>query len=210
MAIGNIVYRWVAEHRGFMGQITERFLPYRKVKTKAGVLGSLAAVLFFYVATSFNVHGLPQVTQAVPHHVDKIARLARIDQRWDMFAPYPLTTSSYMLIPGQLRNGEQVDLYKLTSSQPNWQPPERYYPLYEDYRWRKYLGRVDSHQNNEVRSALGSYYCRVWNNESRYRETQLATLEIYTVKAQTNINGVPKEVTSRRIWRHWCFAEFAE
>jgi len=210
MWLGNTVYRWVAENRGFMSQLTERFLPYRAMPAKPGMLGSLVALLFFYVVTSFNVHGLPQVAAAMPYHVDKIARITRLDQRWDMFAPFPLTLSSYWLVPGQLRNGEQVDLHELTSSRPDWQPSERYYPLYDGYRWRKYLGRVDGHHNNTVRSALGSYYCRVWNEQPRDRETQLATLEIHTVKVQTNTDGLPKSISSRRVWRHWCFAEFAD
>ncbi len=210
MGLGNIVYRWVAENRGFMSTITARFLPYRAVKTKAGVLGSLIALVFFYAVTSINIYGLPQVKQAIPAHVDMLTRVARINQRWGMFVPFPLTTSNYFLIPGQLRNGDQVDVYELTSSQPNWQPPEGYYPLYESYRWRKYLGRVDTTKNNNVRSALGNYYCRVWNNQPRARETQLASFEIYTVKARTNTDGVPKKITRNKIWRHWCFAEYAE
>lgn len=210
MWLGNRVYAWVAEHRGFMGDITQHFLPYRPVRIKATVAGSLIALLLFYVVTRFNLHGLPQVPRAAPQHVDKIARILRLDQRWDMFAPYPLTTSSYVLIPGTLRNGEQVDLYELTSSHPGWQPPERYFPLYDGYRWRKYLGRVDSHRNNAVRSALGSYYCRQWNNQPRSRDTQLATLEIFFVRARTNTQGQPKQIDRNRVWRHWCFAEFAD
>lgn len=210
MSIGNVVYRWVANNRGLMGSITHRLLPYRNLSTKATVAGSIAAVGFFYVVTSFNVHGLPAVHSPMPQHVNHIARAFRLDQRWDMFAPYPLTTSSYMLIPGTLRNGESVDVYTLTSSEPDWTPPERFYPLFDGYRWRKYIGRVNSHRNNTVRSSLGGYLCKQWNDQPRDRETQLATLEIHFVKFKTNTNGEPKAESRNRVWRHWCYPEFAD
>lgn len=210
MSIGNAVYRWVATHRGLMGTLTQRLLPYRPMRLQATITGSLLAALFFYVVTAFNVYHLPQITDPIPRHVDYIARTARLDQRWDMFAPYPLTSSSYMLIPGTLRNGEQVDVYTLTSSQPDWQAPYRFFPLYDGYRWRKYLGRVDSHRNNAVRRGLGGYLCHAWNSQPRSRETQLATLEVYFVKFRTTTDGSPKTESRRKVWRHWCFPEFAD
>ncbi|ASJ74347.1 HTTM domain-containing protein [Granulosicoccus antarcticus] len=207
---GKRVYRWVAENRGLMGTLSSRVLPFRALKTRPTLAGSLLAGLFFYVVTSFNIYELPGNRGQMPEHVNHLARTVRLDQRWDMFAPYPLTTSSYLLIPGTLRNGEQVDLYSLTSSKQDWQTPERFYPLYESYRWRKYLGRVDGHSNNTVRSALGSYLCKSWNQQPRERETQLATLEIFVVKHRTNTQGTPKEESRHKLWRHWCYAEFAD
>ncbi|MFK7854659.1 MAG: hypothetical protein AB8B79_11115 [Granulosicoccus sp.] len=210
ISIGNAVYRWVANNRELMSTLSTRFIPFRNQNFKPSVSGSIIALGFFYVVTAFNVHGLPQVRQSMPVYVDQIARAARLDQRWDMFAPYPLTTSSYVLIPGTLRNGEKIDLYTLTSSKDGWQPPRRFYTLYESYRWRKYLGRVDSHKNNDVRSAFGNYLCRSWNSQKRARETQLATLEVHFVKLKTNTQGQPKKQTRRMAWRHWCYAEFAD
>ncbi|MDC0434593.1 DCC1-like thiol-disulfide oxidoreductase family protein [bacterium] len=209
MAIGNAVYGWVATHRGFMGVVTERLIPYRGLRLRPTVAGSVLAIFTFYIVTSFNVYGLRQVKQPMPAHVNQLARAAKLDQRWGMFAPFPLTLSSYVLIPGQLRNGEQVDLYPLTSSAPEWKPPELFYPLYDGYRWRKYLDRVGSDKNNEVRSALGNYFCQSWNGQPRARDTQLATLEIIYVRFRTNTLGEPKEESRKIAWRHWCFKEFA-
>ncbi len=208
--IGNRIYRWVAEHRGLMGRVTARLLPFRPLRVKPTLAGSLLAALFFYVVTSYNIYDLPGVRGHMPPHVNHLARVARLDQRWDMFAPYPLTSSSYVLIPGTLRNGTTVDLYSLTSSKPDWQAPERFFPLYENYRWRKYLGRVESHSNSTVRQALGSYLCNSWNNRARDRDTQLATLEILVIKYRTNTKGQQKAESRRKVWRHWCYPEFAD
>ena len=210
MAIGNAVYGWVATHRGFMGAVTERLIPYRGLGLRPTLAGSALAILSFYIVTSFNVYSLPQVTEAMPAHVNKLARTARLHQRWNMFAPYPLTSSSYVLIPGQLRNGKQVDLYPLTSSDLEWTPPDSFYPLYDGYRWRKYIGNVQGNKNSEVRSAFGSYLCNSWNKKPRARDTQLATLEINFVKFKTNTLGTPKKKSVKRAWRHWCFPEYAD
>ena len=207
--LGNKSYRWVATNRGLMGRFSKRYTPYRSLSVKPTLLGSLTAAFIFYVVTSYNVHGLPQVTQATPPHVYQVAKATRLDQRWDMFAPFPLTTSIYVTIPGKLRNGTEVNLYPQTSNDPNWERPDRYYSLYDGYRWRKYFGRVNSHRNNAVRKALGSYLCQSWNDQPRATETQLATFEIYFVKHQTNTNNSPKKETRHRAWRHWCFPEFA-
>jgi hypothetical protein len=163
----------------------------------------------FYVVTSYNVHALPQVKQSAPAHVYQIAKMARLDQRWDMFAPYPLTHSMYLLIPGELRDSTAVNLYPKTSDDASWQRPDRYYSLYDGYRWRKYFGRVSSHNNNAVRQALGNYLCKSWNNQPRPYDTQLATLEIHFVKHQTNTQNLPKKEFRHRAWRHWCYPEFA-
>ena len=208
--IGNRIYRWVAEHRGLMGSVTSRLLPFRPLRVKPTLTGSLLAALFFYVVTSYNIHGLPGSSGPMPRFFNHLARVTRLEQRWDMFAPYPLTTSSYILIPGTLRSGAQVDVYALTSSKPGWQAPERFFPLYENYRWRKYLGRVGDHADTTVREALGGYLCKSWNNQPRDRDTQLATLEIFVVKYQTNTEGQQKVESRHKLWRHWCYPEFAD
>lgn len=209
MAVGNVVYRWVADNRSLMSTLSNRILPYRQVRITPTKPGFFIAALFFAVVTAYNLYGLPQIRSPMPTELSQLARTFRLDQKWDMFAPYPLTTSSYVLIPGTLRNGEQIDLYPLTSSAADWQPPYLYDSLFDGYRWRKYLGRVNSYKNNAIRKGLGNYYCKQWNSQPRSRETQLATFEIYYVKHRTNTEGKPKEQSKHKAWRHWCYQEFA-
>ena len=209
MALGNGVYALVQKHRQALGRLTATTLAWRPIRVRPTILGSIVALFFFWVVTVYNIAGVPQADVTKPAHVDHVARVTRLDQRWDMFAPYPLTVSIYPLVPGTLRNGEQVDLHTLTSSAQDWQVPDAFYGLYDGYRWRKYLGRVDSHRNNAVRRAFGNWMCRTWNGQERERDTQLATLEVHFVKLRTNTEGKPKQRSSRMAWRHWCFAEFA-
>ena len=208
MAIGNVIYHWVANNRGIMGSVTSIALPYRALKLKPTLIGSALALMFFYVVTMFNIYELPAVRARMPSHVEHIARAGRIDQRWDMFAPYPITTSSFPVIPGQLRSGASANLYPKTTHSVAWNPPSRFYELYDSYRWRKYYGRVNGHRNNVVRNALGDYLCRSWNHLERERSEQLATFEIQFISYRTSKSDQPEPRNSRTVWKHWCYPEF--
>ncbi len=208
--LGHRLYRTIAENRQGVSRFTARWLPWQELRTTPTLIGSALALYAFYIVTAYNVYGLPGLRGNMPAHVERPARYARIDQRWDMFAPYPLTTSSYPIVTGLLRNGERVELFETTSSDANWEPPERFFPLFGDYRTRKYMGRVDSHKNNAVRRGYGSWICRKYNklDSEPTRDEQLGVVEIWFVKLRTNTAGTPKEETRRMAWRHWCFPEF--
>ncbi len=208
--IGHKVYRAIAENRDSASRFSAYWLPWRKQTFSPTVLGSLFALYWFYIVTAYNIWEMPGLRGQMPAHVEHPARVARINQRWDMFAPYPLTTSSYPVVTGLLRNGKRVELFETTSSDPDWQPPSRFFSLYGDYRTRKYMGRVDSHSNNAVKSGYGSWVCRTWNTlePPEHREQQLGVLEVRFVKLRTNTSGAPKERTERMAWRHWCYPEF--
>ena len=187
-----------------------RWLPWRAQTVTATLGASLLAAFFLYVVTAYNVWELPGLRGRMPEHVERPARWLRIDQRWDMFAPYPLSVSIYPLVPGLLRSGEIVDLHRQTSDAGDWVEPARFYSLYDNYRWRKYLGRVDSHRNPAVRRAYGEYQCRRWNTADRPPDQQLGLLEVNFVKFRTTTDGTPKQRSRRMVWRHWCYAEFED
>jgi len=208
MTVGNWIYHWVANNRNRMSAITAVALPFRTVRVQPTIIGSALALLFFYVVTTFNIYELPAVRKAMPNHVLHIARTTRIDQRWDMFAPYPITSSSYPAIMGKLRNGATANLYPKTTNSVDWTPTGSFYPLYDSYRWRKYYGRVNSHRSNTVRNALGDYLCRSWNYSGRERSEQLATFEIQFISFRTTKDDQPTSRKTRTVWNHWCYPEF--
>jgi len=112
-------------------------------------------------------------------------------------------------VGGKTRAGDTINVFPNTGLADNWQPPVYLAPVFEGYRWRKYMGRVDGHRNNKVRQGYGRYLCRTHNDELPERSPeQLATFEVWFVKRRTNTTGAPKEVTRKRVWRHWCFPEF--
>ncbi len=215
---GDRLYGWIGRNRQRMGLVTERFLPYTNIRLKPTVLAQAAAAFFLYVITFVNIAGLSTVDLKVPRHVDVAKRITRLDQKWNMFAPFPLTYSLYPVIVGKLRDGSTVDLNNINPKstpgsrdwrKPDWTVPDYIYPVYEGYRWRKFLGRVNSYKSDLIRRGYGSYLCRSWNHPGRKKELELATADINFIKLTTNTSGQPKERAQRRAWQHWCFEEFA-
>lgn len=208
MALGNSLYRWVANNRGKMGDITAVLLPYRTISITPTIIGSLLALFFWYAVTVYNISGVPGNRHLRPAHVEQAIRTTRLDQHWSMFAPKPLTFTLFPQITGTLRNGETVNLYGLTGIEEDWEPPVRMYPLYEGYRWRKFIDNVRFNKSNTSRSGLGSYYCKQGKEPGIPRAEQLASLEIHFVRFYTNTDGVPKKRDRYKAWRHWCFPEY--
>lgn len=206
---GNRIYRWVALNRGRMGDLSERFLPYRKLNTNLGLLGTLAGAYSLYVVTSINISGIDQWSINKPQHVALPEKGLRLDQKWNMFAPYPLTLSMIPVIPGKLRDGTEVDVYQMQTTPPAWEYPEILPYDYKNYRWRKYLGRVRSSDNNRIRRGYGGYLCRQWNSRDIPKDKQLATFEIHFKTLRTLPNYAEREPHTHRVWIHWCFEEFA-
>jgi len=163
MTLGNRVYRWVAINRATMGHLTAWLLPWRPIALRPTLASAGLAAFFFYAVTLFNITGLSGFSQFRPDHVNTAVRITRLDQRWDMFAPFPLTLSLYPQVPGKTRSGETINLFPSTGLEPNWNSPDYLVPVYGGYRWRKYMGRVDGHRNNKVRQSYGRYLCRQSN-----------------------------------------------
>jgi len=97
MAWGNQLYRWVANNRGIMGNVTAWLLPWRSVSVRPTVVGTVVAAFFLYAVTFYNITGLPNKGQYRPAHVNTAIRIARLDQRWAA-KPAQVTPSMYFRI----------------------------------------------------------------------------------------------------------------
>ncbi len=208
MLLGDKTYRWIADNRNTMGDITAKTLPYRELSLKPRLIPQLLAAFCFYVVVMFNLSTLPDTSLPLSRHVDYSSRIMRIDQKWSMFAPKPLSYSLFPQIEGDLRDGTTQNIYKLSDIDPDWNPPAYGYPVYENYRWRKYFDRLRSSKNDKVRSAFGSYQCQSWNRKVSDRSQQLGIFTLHYIRLNTNLDNLPRERFRNMAWRHWCFAEF--
>ncbi len=209
MMIGGWVYRWVANNRNTMSNITASSLPWHAVKIKPTIVGQLIALYFFIGITVHNITGLPGMNKHRPKMMTQTLQAVRLDQRWSMFAPFPMTISIYPQIEGTLRNGEKTNLYPLTESSPSWEPPtDQLYAYYKNYRWRKFMDKIRSTSDNRIRGAYGDYLCRSRNKISLQRPKHIGIFDINFVSRHTNTKGEPKKVERKMTWRHWCYADF--
>jgi hypothetical protein len=103
--------------------------------------------------------------------------LLGIDQKWNMFAPYPLKDDGWYVIPGKLKNGHTVDLFR-DGKEVTWAKPALVSATYKNFRWQKYMMNLWRKDLAAFRPEYARYLCRNWNAQHR-DGLKLEALEIY-------------------------------
>lgn len=164
---------------------------------------ALAAFFLCYVVfwnlITINFPGLKMIKQ-----IEWIAPALRIDQKWEMFAPFPFKDDGWYVIPGILRNGREVDVFR-DGREVSWDKPMNQIQDYKIYRWRKYMRTIWLKVNKDHRLHYGRYLCRKWNRDSSY-ENQLMRFNIYYMKEENLPDYKTGEVEKVHLWgEHYCF-----
>ncbi len=152
--------------------------------------------IYWNLSTATNLYGLNKNTLWLGH-------LLRVDQKWDMFAPSPFTDDGWFVIPGRLRNGKKVDVFR-EGNPVSWDKPDDAISDYKNYRWRKYMRRLWLRRYSDHRLYYGKYLCRKWNREHDFKNN-LLTFDIYFMKERTLPNYKEEETEKVHIWQHRCF-----
>jgi hypothetical protein len=127
----------------------------------------------------------------------------KLDQRWDMFSPFPLTEDGWYMIPATLRDGTTVDLFQ--QGQPvTWQKPLWVSQTYKNEHWRKYMMNLWMAQFSDERLYYGRYLCRQWN-EHHSPDRQLETFQILFMLERTLPDYQVSPIESIELWNHHCF-----
>ena len=204
--------------------------PTRARVHRSGWALNAAAFFFLVLVTNWNLSTIKKQVPAapsVPSEVRWVAKLLRLDQTWNMFAPYPLKDDGWYVIPGVLFNGEDVDLW--TGGTPKWVPvdtadghkpllhhtdegleldrtkPELVSAMYPSQRWRKYMRNIWLKKYKDVRIYYGKHLCRTWNAEHTGGE-RLRSFRIVYMKEVTPKPGGDLLVRPTQIWQHNCYS----
>ena len=187
------------------------------------------AFFFLALVVNWNLSSIrkqhPQAP-SVPSEVRWVGHLLRLDQNWNMFAPFPLKDDGWYVMPGVLFNGDDVDLWG--GGSPVWVPvdesdghkpllhhtdesleldrtqPERVASMYPSQRWRKYMRNIWMKKYKSLRLYYGKHSCREWNATHRGAE-RLKTFRIVYMKQVTPEPGGSGIVTPVQIWKHNCY-----
>jgi hypothetical protein len=169
----------------------------RVVSAGAGVL--IAFVLFWNVTTVTELR--------VPSPLRSAGVYLGISQRWDMFAPHPLTDDGWYVIPATLRDGRTVDaagvLRGHTEVRPlSWRKPASVRDSYDGEHWRKYLESLRLH-NPGQHLYLSRYICREWNRGRPVPE-RIDSLVVGYMAQQVQRDGKHSTPALRPLWAHRC------
>lgn len=141
------------------------------------VLGLLA------LAVVWNLGTLDAGAPRLPEALRKPLQVLRLDQRWNLFAPRPRRTHGWLVIPGQLREGDWVDLFR-DGAPVRSDKPESVAAEIPTYRWRKLLRRLTQTKYRRYRRAYGEWMCREWNRRHR-PERQVLQLRVLYLREST-------------------------
>ena len=200
-AFGTALYRWISNHRPLMGHVT-RPLTARPISTSLRLPGSLVAGVALAYLLLTNIGTLPGNRSFVPEWLRTIALLARLDQKWDMFAPRPLVDDGWFVIPSQLMDGSEFDL--VTNGPLSYEKPKLVINQFRSFRWRKYLTRIYEKKYKWARLYYGKYLCRDWNARHQGQQ-RLKTFKLIFMRERTLPNYAPPTVERIVMWDHICF-----
>ncbi len=188
------------------------------------------ALFLVYLVFNWNMSTIDGKNWAVPSDIRWIGHTLRLDQKWNMFAPFPLKDDGWFVIPGKLVNGGYVELWQggevkwaTDEEKATWTKekstddpvlqnaynlsrakPEVVSAMYPNQRWRKYMRNLWQKQYKNLRLYYGKHLCRAWNADHRGQD-KLRSFQIVYMKEVTPRPGKTTEVVPVQIWNHDCF-----
>lgn len=199
-AAGTFVYEHVARRRPFYSRLVSG-LEFRPLKIHLGFAGNVLAAASLAIVILWNLANIRPLGKWEHPWWRIPGYMLGFDQYWNMFSP-PLLDDGWYVIPGKLRDGSEVDVYR-DGAPVDWSKPRYVYKSYKNTRWRKYLMNIWSANHTDHRLYYGRFLCRQWNAAHPF-EKQLEEFQIYFNEEMTKPYMSPM-VRPVSIWHHYCF-----
>lgn len=208
IVLGDNIYNFVARNRRHFSKISAKFLPIKSQNISAGKIQNIIVLVFAGFVLIQNVSTIPASGIQLPYEYRMVRQFLGLYQNWTMFAPYPELDSPWPIIPGELKDGTDVNVYNGNIELPDFIKPDIVSAIYTSSRWRKYFANMeDETYTNGPYSMLlnyGRYQCRLWNQVAEITNP-LITFDIYFNVEKTQPPGIPKILNRRSVWTHQCF-----
>lgn len=200
--VGQNCYRFFRIRRAQLTRSTA-WIDFRPARLRTPWYVNLFTVFVIFYVFLWN---LSSVTHAgFKPSAEKFGLALDIDQRWDMFSPFPLTYDGWYVIEGHLRDGSSVNV--LDPGKPvSFDQPASIADQYKNERWRKYLMNLSLNEDSGYRLYYGRYFCRSWNTGRAPQDRwALVNFDIYFMGHQNSISQPPTGFTRDLLWHHECF-----
>lgn len=165
---------------------------------RASLLSNTLAIFFLTYVFLWNTRTLN--IPILPPELEGIGQLTRVDQYWNMFAPYPLRSDGWFVIPAKLRNGKEVDLFTDGVS-VSWERPKgNLSSLYKNDRWKSFMmNLIFDEENSASLASFADYLGYQWNSIHPYEENILA-LDIVFMSKINEIDKIPQNFHKVILW----------
>jgi len=175
---------------------------------RSSLVTNLLAAFFLLYVFFWNFTTVTSFT--MPERIVPLGHFLGLSQNWNMFSPYPTKDDGWYVIPGTLRDGQQVDLMAVTRDDfrvgegVSWEKPGYVLATYKNEHWRKYLERIWKAEYADQRLHFGRYICREWNARHAGDE-QLETFQITYMLEMTQPGYQLATPETKVLWEHSCF-----
>ena len=164
---------------------------------------NLLAAFFLFFIVFWNIGNLQGSTLGVPARLKGMSWTLGLYQNWHLFAPYPMKEDGWFVIPGKLRDGTEVDVFR-KGAPITWEKPLYVSQTFKTNRWRKWMMTLALQPYAGLRLYYGRYLCREWNS-SHPEPKQLETFEIVYMLERSLPYGQSPRAQKISIWKHHCF-----
>lgn len=186
------------------------------LRLRSSLAANLLAAFFLFYILLWNVGTASSFS--MPSTAYTVGYFLGLDQYWTMYAPNPPKEDGWWVIPGTLRNGEQVDLMSVVRDdygmrEVSYEKPQNIHRLDNNEHWRKYLEYITTSEyidtperradQREQRENFSSYLCRAWNQRHAGEEA-LQSLKIVFVREMTLPNYRSSEPERLTLQEHTC------
>ncbi|MBW4486337.1 MAG: DUF393 domain-containing protein [Trichocoleus desertorum ATA4-8-CV12] len=205
MSVGTKFYETIATNRRTAGKFTKP-LKFRPLEVRSSRPLNLITLLLFAYTFIWNLRSFaPDVfNRRTLNSVDGISRVTRLNQSWSIFAPAPPRDDGWYVIPGQLADGTEVDVFKdgapVSYDKPSLKVRNA---IYRNMQWRSYLINLNRAMGKKLYPYYGEYLCRNWNARHQGAK-QIRSLEVYFMKERTVPPGQPQTVEKTQAWQQSC------
>lgn len=203
-AAGNRFYEAIATNRRFAGNFTKPFkfrpLTFRPSRTISIIVLVLLFYTFLWNLSSYAPDAFKRRTW---HRTEIVGRVTRLDQSWSIFAPSPPRDDGWHVIPAQLVDGSEVDIFR--NAPVNWEKPSlaTRSEIYQNMQWRTYFINLNRAIGEKLYPGYAQYLCQSWN-ANHSPSQQIETLEVYFMNERTVAPGERQTVEQELGWQQTC------
>ena len=159
-----------------------------------------SVALAAFALTVFSTSLPAYIAVGRPAPIDDVLRYADLMQKWNMFAPNPVTADGWMHIPAVLADGTQLDL---ATGGPPSDAPLFADPLYS--RWTKVTEWIASPDGVPYRQEYSRMYCRLRNLHLQPGQSPIVSFDlIYYERQIPPPGGTPTPVRVITLNSHHC------
>jgi predicted DCC family thiol-disulfide oxidoreductase YuxK len=201
--LGNSFYRFVSLHRKNSCNINSSMAERSAPNFRLSWMSNLGIVILMVYVTVWNLTTIPNLGIRMSERGRFIGYILRLDQIWNMFAPFPAKDDGWYVMPGRLNGGRIVDVFR-GGKEIDWEKPDFLSQTHKNQRWRRYMEQVRKHRS--FLPYYAQYLCRDWNRRHSAGEA-LIELEIFYVLEWTLPNYEYSIPMKQPVLKHQCAAE---